>query len=127
MRARELKRYERLLLEKRAEIFQEIGRLSEPVKNATLKEASGELSSHTFHMADLGTDQGEREKSAMLSSKAKRYLFHIDEALRRIRDGSYGICQECGKSISADRLKAVPHARLCIQCKEAEEQKKPRP
>jgi len=126
MRARDLKKYEKLLLKKRAEIFQEIGRLSGPVKMATNREATGELSSHTFHMADRATDQSEREKTFMLSSKNQRYLYHIDEALRRIKDKTYGKCQICGEDISPQRLSAVPHARLCIQCKEAEELKKRR-
>ena len=124
MRARELKRYEKLLLERRAAIFQEIERMSADARKATLREASGELSSHTFHMADRGTDQSEREKVFMLSSKGKRYLYHIDEALRRIKDKTYGKCHQCGKNISPERLKAVPHARFCIECKEAEEKAK---
>jgi DnaK suppressor protein len=124
MRARELKRYEKLLLERRAAIFQEIERMSEDTRKATQREASGELSSHTFHMADRGTDQSEREKVFMLSSKGKRYLYHIDEALRRIKDKTYGKCHRCGKNISAQRLAAVPHARFCIECKEAEENAK---
>ncbi|MBD3218755.1 MAG: TraR/DksA family transcriptional regulator [candidate division Zixibacteria bacterium] len=124
MRARELKRYEKLLLERRAAIFQEIERMSADARKATQREASGELSSHTFHMADRGTDQSEREKVFMLSSKGKRYLYHIDEALRRIKDKTYGKCHKCGKNISAERLKAVPHARFCIECKEAEENAK---
>jgi len=49
---------------------------------------------------------------------------HIDEALRRIEDGAYGNCHSCGKQISAARLEAVPHARLCIECKAKEEDKK---
>jgi len=53
-------------------------------------------------------------------------LYHIDEALRRIRNNTYGICSECGKPIDAARLEAVPHARMCIECKEAEEQRKHR-
>jgi RNA polymerase-binding protein DksA len=121
MRTRDLEKYEKLLLKKRAEIFQEIERLSEPVKKETNREASGELSSHTFHMADQGTDQSEREKAFMLSSKNKRYLYHIDQALHRIKDKTFGKCHLCGKDISTPRLKAVPHARLCIECKEAEE------
>ncbi len=126
MRARELKRYEKLLLERRAAIFQEVERMSSAARAATQREASGELSSHTFHMADRGTDQSEREKVFMLSSKGKRYLFHIDEALRRIKDKSYGKCHQCGKDISPERLRAVPHARYCIECKEAEEKARQR-
>jgi len=121
MRTRDLERYEKLLLKKREEIFLEIERMSKPVKAATNREASGELSSHTFHMADRATDQSEREKTFMLSSKGKRFLYHIDEALRRIKDKTYGKCFECGNDISRERLNAVPHARLCIECKEAEE------
>jgi len=121
MRTRDLQRFEKLLLKKREEIFSEIEKISEPVKANTMKEASGELSSHTFHMADQGTDQSEHEKAFMLSSKGKRYLYHIDEALRRIRDKTYGKCSHCQENISNERLKAVPHARLCISCKETEE------
>lgn len=121
MRTRDLERYEKLLLKKREEIFSEIEKISEPVKTSTMKEASGELSSHTFHMADQGTDQSEHEKAFMLSSKGKRYLYHIDEALRRVRGRTYGKCGQCHENISSERLRAVPHARLCIDCKQTEE------
>lgn len=121
MRTRDLQRFEQILLKKRQEILGEVTRISTPLQSETVKEASGELSSHTFHMADQGTDQSEREKAFMLSSKGKRFLYHIDEALRRIKDKTYGKCHNCGENISMERLKAVPHARLCIACKEAEE------
>jgi len=120
MRTRELQRYEKLLLKRRAEIFSEIERLSDPVRQQTEKDASGD-SPYGVHMAEQGTAQSEREKVFMLSSKAKRYLHHIDEALRRIKDRSYGKCMDCGKQINPERLKALPHARLCIECKEKEE------
>ena len=73
-----------------------------------------------------GTPGMEREKAFMFASKSGRLLHHVDEALRRIRKGTYGICVECGSPISAERLTAVPHARLCIKCKEAEEKRKAR-
>ncbi|MBI5867446.1 MAG: TraR/DksA family transcriptional regulator [candidate division Zixibacteria bacterium] len=60
------------------------------------------------------------------ASKSGRFLYHLDEALRRIADGSYGKCVTCGQDISVARLEAVPHARLCIACKEKEEQDKVR-
>jgi RNA polymerase-binding protein DksA len=77
-------------------------------------------------MADLGTDAQEREKKFQLASKSGRLIYHIDEALRRIKDGTFGACQTCGKDISKARLEAVPHARLCIDCKEKEEKNKAR-
>jgi len=90
----------------------------------TIKDATGDLSSYSYHMADQGTDAMEREKAFMFASKSGRLLYHIDEALRRLRKGEFGNCQTCGKPIQKARLEAVPHARLCIECKEKEEEAK---
>jgi DnaK suppressor protein len=119
----DLKKYEKLLLAKRSELMEGIEEIREESAN-TIKDATGDLSSYSYHMADLGTDAQEREKKFHLASKSGRLIYHIDEALRRIKDGTYGKCQSCGKDISVARLEAVPHARLCIQCKEEEEKSK---
>jgi DnaK suppressor protein len=124
MKKKDLQKYEALLLAKRTELLEELGLLKKSGINSTLKDASGEISSYSTHMADQGTDSFEREKTFQLASKSGRFLHHIDEALRRIKDNTYGKCQECGKEISSARLEAVPHARLCIACKEKEELKK---
>jgi len=121
----DLKKYEKLLLEKRKAIIDDIDGLRRDSLE-TIKESTGDLSSYSYHMADIGTDAQEREKKFLLASKSGRLLYHLDEALRRIKDGTYGKCHECGKDISKARLEAVPHARYCIECKEAEEQKKAR-
>jgi RNA polymerase-binding protein DksA len=121
---RDLKKYEKLLLERRAAIVGEIGAIRKIVRNSTATEAAGDLSTHAYHMADQGTDAQEREKSFYFASKSGRFLYHIDEALRRIGDGSYGKCVSCSEDISTARLEAVPHARFCIACKEKEEQRK---
>ncbi len=123
MRKKELEKYEKLLLAKRAKLIQELGLLKKTTQ-ATVKDSSGDLSSYSYHMADQGTDAMEREKAFLFASKDGRLLYHINEALRRIKDKTYGKCQECGKSISSARLEAVPHARLCIECKEKEEVEK---
>ncbi|MEZ5357665.1 MAG: TraR/DksA C4-type zinc finger protein [Candidatus Zixiibacteriota bacterium] len=119
----DLAKYEKLLLEKRARLLEDIKELRESSKD-TIKDATGDLSSYSYHMADLGTDAQEREKKYMLASKSGRLIYHLDEALRRIKDGTFGICHECGKEIKKTRLNAVPHARFCIECKEAEELRK---
>ena len=124
MKKKDLERYEKLLLEKRSQLLEEFTHLKKGAMDTTLKESSGDLSAYTYHMADLGTDSMEREKTFLFASKQGRLLYHIDEALRRIRSNAYGNCVECGQPISAERLTAVPHARMCIKCKEAEEQKK---
>jgi DnaK suppressor protein len=124
MKKKDLEKYEKLLLARRAELMQELGQLQKSGLNSTVKDASGEISSYSTHMADQGTDSFEREKTFQLASKGGRFLHHIDEALRRIKDKTYGKCLECGKEISRARLEAVPHARYCIECKEKEELKK---
>ncbi len=123
MRKADLERCRKLLLEKRKELFEELSAMNTKL-GKTIKESTGDLSSYSYHMADQGTDAMEREMTFMLSSKSGRFLYHIDEALRRIDRGDYGKCVTCGKQIGIDRLKAVPHARLCIDCKSAEENKK---
>lgn len=124
MKKKDLEKYEKLLLEKRVELLAEFTHLKKGSMDSTIKESSGDLSAYTYHMADLGTDSMEREKTFHFASKQGRLLYHIDEALRRIHSNTYGNCVECGQPISAERLTAVPHARMCIKCKEAEEQKK---
>lgn len=123
MRKADLEKFKKLLLEKRKELLEEMSSMTDKM-GKTIKESTGDLSSYSYHMADQGTDAMEREITFMLSSKSGRFLYHIDEALRRIEKGEFGKCFSCGKQISTDRLKAVPHARLCIECKSAEEDKK---
>ena len=122
MRKRDLQRYEKLLLKKRAELVQEMGLIKESSMKSTTRESSGDLSSFSYHMADQGTDAEEREKAFLLASQSGRLLYRIDEALMRIKDNTYGICEICGQPINPERLRIVPQARMCIVCKEREEQ-----
>lgn len=123
MKKTELKKLKKLLEDKRDALLEEMEAMNSQM-GKTLKESTGDLSSYSYHMADQGTDAMEREMTFMLSSKSGRFLYHIEEALRRIEKGDYGKCVSCGKPISFDRLEAVPHARYCIDCKSAEEEKK---
>lgn len=123
MRKADLERFKKLLLAKKQEMLEAMGMLGE-TQSSTIKESTGDLSSYSYHMADQGTDQMEREMAFAHTSKGRRLVYHIDEALRRIEDGTYGKCQRCGKQIQPNRLKVVPHARLCIQCKSDEEEQK---
>ena len=79
---------------------------------------------------DVATDEGEpetvttdRERDLSLLENARDLLDQVDLALRRITEGTYGVCASCGKSIEAARLKALPHASLCISCKRKEERR----
>ncbi len=127
MTKKQLAYFEKRLLEERARALKEIGHYDESF-NATLQAADGDLSSYSFHMADQGTDAMEREKAFLMASKEGRFLWHLNEALRRLYKApeKFGKCESCGEDIGYDRLDALPHARLCISCKEKEEDGKRR-
>ncbi len=76
-------------------------------------------------MADIGTDAFEQELTLDLLGNEKEVLGQIDAALKRIEDGSYGRCEECGHSIAKARLDAIPYAALCVRCASREETGRP--
>ncbi len=121
MRKPDLQKYEKLLQAKKKDLLEEIAATMKDRVSTTIRESTGDISSYSYHMADQGTDAMERELAFMFASKSGRLVYHIDEALRRLKEGEYGKCVRCGKPISSARLKAVPHARMCIECKSAEE------
>jgi len=122
MNKKQLSHLEKRLLEERARVMKELG-IYEKSFAGTLQSSDGDLSSYSFHMADQGTDAMEREKEFLFASKEGRYLWHVNEALRRLYKSpdTFGVCQECGDPIAFERLDALPHARLCIKCKAKEE------
>ena len=120
MNKKQLSHFEKRLLEERARVVKELGHYDESF-NSTLQGSDGDLSSYSFHMADQGTDTMDREQQYMFASREGNYLYHLERALERIEKGEYGICVRCNNEINPERLEAVPHARLCIQCKSKEE------
>jgi RNA polymerase-binding protein DksA len=127
MNKKQLTHFEKRLLEERARVVKELGQYNESF-NSTLQGSDGDLSSYSFHMADQGTDAMEREKQFLFASQEGRYLWHVNEALRRLYQSpdKFGKCHECGEDIGFERLDALPHARLCIKCKAKEEDGKRR-
>ena len=122
MNKKMLGHFEKRLLEERKRVVRELGHYDETF-GSTEQGADGDLSSYSFHMADQGTDAMEREKAFLFASQEGRFLWHIDEALRRLYRSpeTFGKCHNCGNDIGYDRLDALPHARFCIECKQREE------
>jgi DnaK suppressor protein len=71
--------------------------------------------------ADSGSASFERETAQSLSNHARKLLEQIDDALRRMDAGTYGVCERCGERIEVERLEALPYARLCLECKRRDE------
>lgn len=118
-----LKFFEEVLLKEREETLKSINQINELQKKGA-KDSSGDLSSYAFHQADQGTDTSELEKQAYLLDKEGIKLKQINEALKRVYSRTYGICEICGEYIQENRLKIIPYARFCIECKTKEEKKK---
>src|SRR5581483_3672253 len=85
-------------------------------------ENVGELSSSDQHMADLGSETFEREKDLSILEQVEAELADVDHALRRLDDGTYGVCEACGKPIDEARLEALPAARFCLDDQSKAEQ-----
>lgn len=67
---------------------------------------------------DLASDERDREINMILSDRDRDKLIAIEEALRQIAQGEYGICDECEEEIGVGRLKVMPFTRLCVRCQE---------
>jgi RNA polymerase-binding protein DksA len=83
--------------------------------NETESESVGELSSLDQHQADLGTETFERERDLSILERVEAELADIEHAMRRMEEGTYGICEACGKPIGDERLEAMPAARFCLE------------
>lgn len=120
---KELTEFRKLLANKKEAIIEQIAHLSEDTLKKSQKDASGDISGYTYHMADVATDTYDREFSLGLVSVDRQLLYEFDDALKKLEEGTFGICEDCKTLITKNRLKAVPHARLCIKCQEKREKR----
>jgi RNA polymerase-binding transcription factor DksA len=119
---KQLAHLEKRLLDERARALKALGLFDEMAK-AGRESADSDLAVYTDHMADQGTEAQEREKAAVFATKEGRYLYRLEEALRRMYNDpkNFGTCHTCSTRVGYERLDALPHARYCIDCKRKEE------
>ncbi len=113
----ELQYFKELLLEKRADAQEKLDDIRRAQKNASEAD-DADYSSITHHLGDVGTDEQDTEMNYLQIERMREYIQHINDALERIENKTYGICQATGKPISKGRLEAVPHTRYSIEAKE---------
>jgi len=104
-----------MLLQKRREIVTNVNEMEDEALKQSRLDASGDLSSMPIHMADIGTDNYEQEFALGLMDSERKLLNEIDNALHRIEEKTYGICEGSGKPIRKVRLEAQPWARYCVE------------
>lgn len=119
---KQIEHLQKRLLRERERALRSLGQFDELAK-LSAEQNDSDMYSYSDHMADLGTDAMEREKMLLFASKEGRYLYRVEEALRRLykEPEKFGRCHNCGNLIDFERLDALPHARYCIDCKLKEE------
>jgi len=110
--ATEREEFKAMLLVKRNEILGDVTTM----ESGALRRDRSELSNMPIHMADLGTDNYEIENTLHLVDSERKILAEINDALLRIDDGTYGICEGGGEQIPKERLQAIPWTRYCVGC-----------
>lgn len=120
-----LKYYAELI---RSEIKESIAYIENINKEQSLgaRESSGDLSSYAYHQADQGSDTNLMEQTVMMMENEREKIRKLNEALRRIEDETYGICEICGDFIQESRLEVIPYATCCVACQEKSESKQRR-
>ncbi len=105
-------KFKALLLGKQREILGNVTFM----EGETLRRARTDLSNMPVHMADMGSDNYELENTVGLVDSERRILIEIEDALARIEDGTYGVCQGHSGRIPKARLEAIPWSRYCVGC-----------
>jgi DnaK suppressor protein len=113
--------------------LKQAGDMLEETKKQLLKEIRGRVKEETEGVKDegrdtydLASDERDREINFILNAREREKLLAIDEALQRIKDKTYGLCESCEGEIQLGRLKVLPFTRLCVRCQEETEKENKR-
>lgn len=110
-----------LLLGLRAEIRARVDSVNENGLLQSMQDSLQEDSLRDNHPGDIGTEMFEREKEVGLRSGWYEQIDEVDRALQALEDGTYGICEACGRPIPAERLEVMPSTLQCLDCRSAQE------
>jgi len=115
--------FKKLILKKKEGVLDQIKHINDDTLKKSQKDAAGDISGYTYHMADVATDTYDREFSLSLASNERKIIYEIDDAIKKIEEGTFGVCEMCKSLIAKTRLKAIPYARLCLKCQQNSEKK----
>ena len=104
----------------RGDLERQLAEIEAASSDSTRSDRAGEIGADS-DFADAGSATFERERELSIQNNMRDLIDQIGRALNRIDEGLYGICERCGKPIDAARLRALPHALLCMDCKRREE------
>jgi DnaK suppressor protein len=120
------KKQRKEFLKQAAEMLQEMKRAATKEMQGRVKEETEGVKDEGRDTYDLASDERDREINFILNDREREKLLAIDEALQRIADKTYGICESCEGEIQLGRLKILPFTRLCVKCQEENEKESKR-
>jgi len=110
----DIEKYRKLLVKEKERL-----EFEHRIVNSDISDRVEDLSDYDdHHPADAATDTFDRSKDFAIDENYKDIIEQINDALRKIDGGTYGMCDRCGTPINPDRLRAIPYATLCIKCQE---------
>jgi RNA polymerase-binding transcription factor DksA len=118
----DLEAYKNRLIVLRTRIRSDVSTMTDGALSQSRSEAAGDLSVMPLHMADIGSDNFEQEQTLSFIQSDNVTLDLIEEALARIKAGTYGVCEDCGCPIPKVRLNALPYTASCVRCVEIDQQ-----
>ena len=120
------KKQRRVFLKQAAEMLEETKKLLLKEIQGRVKEETDGVKDEGRDTYDLASDERDREINFILNAREREKLLAIDEALQRIKDKTYGLCESCEGEIQLGRLKVLPFTRLCVRCQEENEKENKR-
>lgn len=122
MEAKKLENYKAKLLKEKRRLEIELKKIHEENYQTALgQREAGSDENFEDHIGDAASNIFERERDLSLEQNTQDLLNQVTEALSRLEQGTYGLCARCEKPIDEARLRAIPYANLCIECKKKEE------
>lgn len=116
LKTAEKKKLRQLLQDELVRLQTELAEVEERSSRAMDVEIVSEVSGYEDHPADVASETFEREKDQALVEALEATISRVELALDKLRQGTYGVCDGCGKKIAKKRLDAVPYATLCVEC-----------
>lgn len=118
LKDKDLDYFRDLLLSEKNKVLQDQRSIAQQILKETAANSTGESSAYSNHLGDVAAISYEREFAMTLSERQQKYLEQVDDALLRIEDGTYGICNITGEIIPKERLEAVLTAKYSVKGKE---------
>ena len=117
MNKRDLNKFSKILEGEKNRLLKSLGHLEKTVLSGSLRDSLADISADNYNPEE-GSDNSERENVLQYATTEGRLLYEIEDAIRKIEAGEYGVCEECEEIIDKVRLEALPHARMCLKCQE---------